>query len=162
MPSKTISQSFKLQNTHITPVEACCLFGRHQGGKWLLFDNSWLIGWPLMVPGQYVFTRNFWYDGEGWIIGSSSTQEKKRICERLMILCQPYVLNRYLKAHEERFWRRNPLCLFVWFFVSKQLALNQGGSTLKGGVSMKRPGRGDGEERPGLRLDYPYHSCPRQ
>jgi hypothetical protein len=56
---------------------------------------------------------------------------------------------------------RNPLCLFVCFFVSKQLALNQGGTTLKWGVNGEAT-RGDGEERPGLRLGSPYHSCPRQ
>ncbi|CAK9189571.1 unnamed protein product [Sphagnum troendelagicum] len=54
---------------------------------------------------------------------------------------------------------RNPLCLFVCFLVSKQLALNQGGTTLKWGVNEEAT-RGDGEERPGLRLGYPYHSCP--
>jgi len=54
---------------------------------------------------------------------------------------------------------RNPLCLFVCFFVSKQLALNQGGTTLKWGVNGEAT-RGDGEERPGLRLGSPYHSCP--
>jgi len=51
--------------------------------------------------------------------------------------------------------------LFVCFYVSKQLALNQGRSTLKGGIN-EEAGRGDGEERPGLRLGYPYHSCPGQ
>jgi hypothetical protein len=49
---------------------------------------------------------------------------------------------------------RNPLCLFVCFFVSKQLALNQGGTTLKWGVNGEAT-RGDGEERPGLFMPPP-------